>query len=160
MMDADVLIYGSTHKVEAYTLDGKFFVNPGTGTGAYSTDSLDKEDRMMINKLVADKHARTQEKASAGAEADASAGAVRNGESNDAVGKAGDAAKGAGDAAEGAGDAGDAKEPHEADETQNKKFSNAPTDTKNTADGDNTAEASKPTVSPDLVPPTAIKAAV
>lgn len=52
MMDVDILIYGSTHKVEAYTLDGKFFVNPGTGTGAYSTDTLDKEDRLMINKIV------------------------------------------------------------------------------------------------------------
>ena len=149
MMDADVLIYGSTHKVEAYTLDGKFFVNPGTGTGAYSTDSLDKEDRMMINKLVADKHARTQKKvtASAGAEADASAAAsaaaVSNGESNDTGEKAGDAAEGTGDA----------KESQEADQTQDKKSSNAPTDTKSTADGDDTAQASKPTVSPDLVPP-------
>lgn len=53
MMDADILVYGSTHKVEAYTLDGKFFINPGTGTGAYSTDSLDKEDKLMINKIVA-----------------------------------------------------------------------------------------------------------
>lgn len=55
MMDVDILIYGSTHKVEAYTLDGKFFINPGTGTGAYSTDPLDKEDKLMINKIIADK---------------------------------------------------------------------------------------------------------
>ncbi|KAG0679088.1 Vacuolar protein sorting-associated protein 29 [Pichia californica] len=56
MMDADVLIYGSTHKVEAYTLDGKFFVNPGTGSGAYSTDPLDKQDKLMINKIIDSVH--------------------------------------------------------------------------------------------------------
>ncbi|KAG2731869.1 hypothetical protein G9P44_005456 [Scheffersomyces stipitis] len=37
-LDVDVLIWGGTHKVEAYTLDGKFFVNPGSGTGAFSFD--------------------------------------------------------------------------------------------------------------------------
>lgn len=44
MMDVDILISGGTHRVEAYTLDEKFFVNPGTATGAYSTDSLDPVD--------------------------------------------------------------------------------------------------------------------
>jgi vacuolar protein sorting-associated protein 29 len=39
MMDVDILIYGSTHNVEAYTLDGRFFINPGTATGAFTTDS-------------------------------------------------------------------------------------------------------------------------
>ncbi|KAK6457485.1 Metallo-dependent phosphatase-like protein [Scheffersomyces xylosifermentans] len=37
-LDVDVLIWGGTHKVEAYTLDGKFFINPGSATGAYSFD--------------------------------------------------------------------------------------------------------------------------
>lgn len=37
-MNVDVLIWGGTHKVEAYTLEGKFFVNPGSATGAFSTD--------------------------------------------------------------------------------------------------------------------------
>lgn len=55
MMDVDILIYGSTHKVEAYTLDGKFFINPGTGTGAYSTDHLDKDDRLIISKIIDNK---------------------------------------------------------------------------------------------------------
>ncbi|TID30432.1 hypothetical protein CANINC_000943 [Pichia inconspicua] len=44
MMDADILISGGTHRVEAYTLDGKFFVNPGTATGAFTTDSLEPVD--------------------------------------------------------------------------------------------------------------------
>lgn len=38
MMDVDVLVSGSTHRAEAYTLDGRFFVNPGTATGAYTAD--------------------------------------------------------------------------------------------------------------------------
>lgn len=37
-LDVDVLIWGGTHRVEAYTLDGKFFVNPGSATGAFSFD--------------------------------------------------------------------------------------------------------------------------
>lgn len=37
-MNVDVLIWGGSHKVETYTLEGKFFVNPGSATGAFSTD--------------------------------------------------------------------------------------------------------------------------
>ncbi|CCH43963.1 hypothetical protein BN7_3518 [Wickerhamomyces ciferrii] len=37
-MNVDVLIWGGSHKVEAYTLEGKFFINPGSATGAFSTD--------------------------------------------------------------------------------------------------------------------------
>ena len=33
----DVLLWGGTHKFEAYELEGKFFVNPGSATGAFST---------------------------------------------------------------------------------------------------------------------------
>ncbi len=33
----DVLLWGGTHRFEAYELEGKFFVNPGSGTGAMST---------------------------------------------------------------------------------------------------------------------------
>ncbi|KAI9678169.1 MAG: Vacuolar protein sorting-associated protein 29 [Caeruleum heppii] len=36
-MDVDVLLWGGTHKFEAYELEGKFFVNPGSATGAMST---------------------------------------------------------------------------------------------------------------------------
>ncbi len=36
-MDVDVLLWGGTHKFEAYELEGKFFVNPGSATGAFST---------------------------------------------------------------------------------------------------------------------------
>lgn len=43
-LNVDILVWGGTHKVEAYTLDGKFFVNPGSATGAYSFDWPDNED--------------------------------------------------------------------------------------------------------------------
>ncbi|KAI9751163.1 MAG: Karyopherin transporter [Chaenotheca gracillima] len=36
-MDVDVLLWGGTHRFEAYELEGKFFVNPGSATGALST---------------------------------------------------------------------------------------------------------------------------
>lgn len=44
-MDVDVLLWGGTHKFEAYELEGKFFVNPGSATGAFSpTWPLSGED--------------------------------------------------------------------------------------------------------------------
>lgn len=36
-MDVDVLLWGGTHRFEAYELEGKFFVNPGSATGAVGT---------------------------------------------------------------------------------------------------------------------------
>jgi len=36
-MDVDVLLWGGTHRFDAYELDGKFFVNPGSATGAMTT---------------------------------------------------------------------------------------------------------------------------
>jgi vacuolar protein sorting-associated protein 29 len=35
-LDVDVLITGHTHEFEAFEEDNKFFVNPGSATGAYS----------------------------------------------------------------------------------------------------------------------------
>lgn len=43
-MDVDVLLWGGTHKFEAYELEGKFFVNPGSATGAFSTAWSDEEE--------------------------------------------------------------------------------------------------------------------
>lgn len=34
-MDVDVLLWGGTHKFEAYELEGKFFINPGSATGLW-----------------------------------------------------------------------------------------------------------------------------
>ncbi|CCG81913.1 putative Vacuolar protein sorting 29 [Taphrina deformans PYCC 5710] len=36
-MDVDVFIWGSSHRFEAYELEGKFFINPGSATGAISS---------------------------------------------------------------------------------------------------------------------------
>ncbi|CDR41078.1 CYFA0S06e01200g1_1 [Cyberlindnera fabianii] len=48
-MNVDVLIWGGTHKVEAYALEGKFFVNPGSATGAFTTEwpdvDLDEDEK-------------------------------------------------------------------------------------------------------------------
>ena len=35
-LDVDVLITGHTHEFEAFEVDNKFFVNPGSATGAFS----------------------------------------------------------------------------------------------------------------------------
>ena len=44
-MDVDILLWGGTHKFEAYELEGKFFVNPGSATGAFSSNwmAIDEE---------------------------------------------------------------------------------------------------------------------
>jgi vacuolar protein sorting-associated protein 29 len=36
-MDVDVLLVGGSHRFEAYEMEGKFFVSPGSATGAFST---------------------------------------------------------------------------------------------------------------------------
>ncbi|KAF1814500.1 retrograde transporter [Eremomyces bilateralis CBS 781.70] len=44
-MDVDILLWGGTHRFEAYELEGKFFVNPGSATGAMTTGWwAEKED--------------------------------------------------------------------------------------------------------------------
>lgn len=43
-LDVDILICGGGHRVEAFELDGKFFVSPGSATGAFSVEKhLDDE---------------------------------------------------------------------------------------------------------------------
>lgn len=34
-MDVDILLTGHTHRFEAFEKDGRFFVNPGSATGAW-----------------------------------------------------------------------------------------------------------------------------
>ena len=43
-MDVDVLLWGGTHKFEAYEMEGKFFVNPGSATGAMCTGWWTEEE--------------------------------------------------------------------------------------------------------------------
>jgi len=35
-LDVDILVTGHSHKLAAYEYDGKYFINPGSATGAYS----------------------------------------------------------------------------------------------------------------------------
>ena len=43
-LDVDVLLWGGTHRFEAYELEGKFFVNPGSITGAMTTNPWTEAD--------------------------------------------------------------------------------------------------------------------
>lgn len=36
-MDVDVLLWGGTHRFEVFEMEGRFFINPGSATGAFST---------------------------------------------------------------------------------------------------------------------------
>ena len=35
-LDVDIVIYGHTHKFAAYEHEGRFYINPGSATGAYN----------------------------------------------------------------------------------------------------------------------------
>lgn len=65
-IDVDILIWGGTHRVEAYTLDGKFFVNPGSATGAFSFEwperEEDEEDEDEDEEAEKEDVAETEEK--------------------------------------------------------------------------------------------------
>jgi vacuolar protein sorting-associated protein 29 len=53
-MDVDILLWGGTHKFEAYELEGKFFVNPGSATGAFSTSWLSIEEEPVPSFCLMD----------------------------------------------------------------------------------------------------------
>ncbi|CAI4063876.1 hypothetical protein N7582_002523 [Saccharomyces uvarum] len=73
-LDVDILLWGGTHNVEAYTLEGKFFVNPGSCTGAFNTDwpiVFDVEDS---DEAVTSEVEKTPKESGAGQEDDAAKG--------------------------------------------------------------------------------------
>ena len=48
-LDCDILISGHTHEASITQYDGKYFINPGSGTGAYSsTNSSPKASFILI----------------------------------------------------------------------------------------------------------------
>ncbi|RYP06382.1 hypothetical protein DL765_009506 [Monosporascus sp. GIB2] len=47
-LDVDVLCYGGTHRFDAFEYMDKFFVNPGSATGAFTTGWLAKDDEEMV----------------------------------------------------------------------------------------------------------------
>jgi vacuolar protein sorting-associated protein 29 len=46
-LDVDVLCWGGTHRFECFEYMDKFFINPGSATGAYST-AWSKEDEEIV----------------------------------------------------------------------------------------------------------------
>ena len=67
-LDVDVLIWGGTHKVEAYTLDGKFFINPGSATGAFGFDWPENDDEEEEEEQEEDTSKDDREKSNKGVE--------------------------------------------------------------------------------------------
>ena len=53
-MDVDVLLWGGTHKFEAYETEGKFFVNPGSATGALGTGWWAEEEEPIPSFCLMD----------------------------------------------------------------------------------------------------------
>lgn len=54
-LDVDVLIWGGTHRVEAYQMEGKFFINPGSATGAFYhgwEESAEENDEEGLSEPV------------------------------------------------------------------------------------------------------------
>eukprot|EP00761_Pharyngomonas_kirbyi_P007195 gb/GECH01007205.1/.p1 GENE.gb/GECH01007205.1/~~gb/GECH01007205.1/.p1 ORF type:complete len:187 (+),score=51.22 gb/GECH01007205.1/:1-561(+) len=47
-LDVDVLISGHTHEYKAYEYEGKFFINPGSATGAFGPVSNDVEPSFVL----------------------------------------------------------------------------------------------------------------
>ncbi|SSD61465.1 uncharacterized protein SCODWIG_03226 [Saccharomycodes ludwigii] len=43
-IDTDIIVWGGTHNVEAFTLEDKFFINPGSCTGAFNSDWVWEEE--------------------------------------------------------------------------------------------------------------------
>ncbi|CAK9438722.1 uncharacterized protein LODBEIA_P29460 [Lodderomyces beijingensis] len=51
-LDVDILVWGGTTRVEAYVMDGKFFINPGSATGAFTFDWPELEDEESSDEEV------------------------------------------------------------------------------------------------------------
>ncbi|KAI5289504.1 Vacuolar protein sorting-associated protein 29 [Ascosphaera aggregata] len=53
-MDVDVLLWGGTHQFEAYELEGRFFVNPGSLTGATTTAATVADEKITPSFCLMD----------------------------------------------------------------------------------------------------------
>ncbi|KAG5458699.1 MAG: Metallo-dependent phosphatase-like protein, partial [Olpidium bornovanus] len=53
-LDVDVLVTGHTHAFSAYERDGKFFVNPGSATGAFSNFTSDVTPSFVLMDVQGD----------------------------------------------------------------------------------------------------------
>ncbi|KAL0638551.1 Vacuolar protein sorting-associated protein 29 [Maublancomyces gigas] len=53
-LDCDVLVWGGTHRFEAYELEGRFFINPGSATGAISGGWVSEEEPIIPSFCLMD----------------------------------------------------------------------------------------------------------
>jgi vacuolar protein sorting-associated protein 29 len=53
-LDVDVLCWGGTHRFDAYEYENKFFVNPGSATGAMTTGWLGEGEEMVPSFCLMD----------------------------------------------------------------------------------------------------------
>lgn len=53
-LDVDILITGHTHKFEAYEHENKFYINPGSATGAFAAVSGDNASPIIPSFVLMD----------------------------------------------------------------------------------------------------------
>ncbi|KAH8687220.1 vacuolar protein sorting-associated protein [Tricladium varicosporioides] len=53
-MDVDVLCWGGTHRFDAYEYENKFFVNPGSATGAFTTGWVGEGEEIVPSFCLMD----------------------------------------------------------------------------------------------------------
>jgi vacuolar protein sorting-associated protein 29 len=53
-LDVDVLCWGGTHRFDAYEYENKFFVNPGSATGAFTTGWVAEGEEMVPSFCLMD----------------------------------------------------------------------------------------------------------
>lgn len=53
-LDVDVLCWGGTHRFDAFEYMDKFFVNPGSATGAFTTGSAGEDEEMVPSFCLMD----------------------------------------------------------------------------------------------------------
>lgn len=90
-MDVDILLTGHTHRFEAFELEGRFFVNPGSATGAWHP-TWPLRDAASVAALAEKAAAKAKENAAAAEKKGDEAKAKKNAKSNDSK-KADDATK-------------------------------------------------------------------
>ena len=53
-LDVDVLCWGGTHRFDAYEYENKFFVNPGSATGAMTTGWMGEGEELVPSFCLMD----------------------------------------------------------------------------------------------------------
>lgn len=53
-LDVDVLCWGGTHKFDAFELENKFFINPGSATGAMTTGWMEPGEEIVPSFCLMD----------------------------------------------------------------------------------------------------------